>query len=483
MPKDSLNVDAMIDDVERQLRANADLPPALVATIQMLLVVVKLLAGRVGLSSRNSSLPPASDPNREKKARSASAKARGGQAGHLGANLTPVSDPDEIQTIEIDRRSLPPGQYTECGYESRQLFDIRIARFVTEYRAQMLQNERGQRFVAQFPEGLTQKTQYGASIKANAVYLSMYQLIPYERTQTHFDELFDIPLSAGTLYNFNQDAFERLALFEAIAKSQLRDADQLHADETGINIDGQRMWLHCASNPQWTWLAPHPKRGKEAMDAIGILPHFQGLLVHDHWKPYYRFTACSHALCNAHHQRELTWAHEQEGQQWAKAMSELLTAINQAVIQAGGSLPKRACRQWQRRYRQLLSLAENECPPPKPAAEKGNQRGRVARSKSRNLLERLRDYEDDVLRFMENPNAPYTNNQGERDIRMLKVQQKISGCFRSMKGAEIFCRIRSYLSTCQKQNVGIGEALELLFAGQWPPFIQKIIDAGFASAE
>ena len=476
MTKETINVNETVQEVERLLEQTDDLPPALEASIKMLLTVVKLLSDRAGLNSSNSSKPPASDPNREKKPRSKSNNPRGGQLGHVGRNLESIEEPDEIKCISIDRRTLPRGHYIECGYESRQLFDIRISRYVTEYRAQVLRNEQGKQFVADFPPELSRATQYGASVKANAVYMSMFQLIPYERIQTHFAELFGIPLSAGSVYNFNVDAYQRLALFEGVAKAQLRQADTLHVDETGVNVDGKRLWIHDASNEQWTLVAPHAKRGKVAMDEIDVLPHFSGLLIHDHWKPYYRYERCVHALCNAHHKRELTRAYEQDGQRWAKAMEELLDKINEAVKVAGGHLPEKESKKWQRKYRQLLKKADLECPPPKTDPPEKKKRGRIARSKSRNLLERLRDYEEDVLRFMNNPLAPYTNNQGERDLRMIKVQQKISGCFRSMKGAEIFCLILSYLSTCRKNQVVVGEALGCLFAGTWPAFIQQTLE-------
>jgi len=468
----TINIDNAVQEAERLLATDENLSPAIKASFNMLLVVVKLLTDRLGLNSANSSQPPASDPNRKKKSRAKSATSRGGQHGHPGSNLEPVSEPDEIKRIVLDRRTLPRGKYTEGGYESRQKFDIHISRHVTEYRAQVLINEKGRRFVAAFPEDVVRATQYGASIKANAVYMSMFQLIPYERIQTHFGELFNIPISAGSLYNFNVDAYERLALFDAVAKVQLRRGCVVHADETGINVDGKRRWLHNASCDRWTLIAPHAKRGKDAMDEINILPHFKGHLIHDHWKPYYKYKDCHHVLCNAHHKRELIRAHEQDDQAWAKKMDELLDKINSAVKDAGGSLPVDECKRWRQKYRSLLKKAESECPPPDPVLGR-KKKGRVARSKSRNLLERLRDYEEDVLCFMGNKVVPFTNNQGERDLRMAKVQQKISGCFRSWKGAEVFCRIRSYLSTCRKHNVGVGEALECLFSGTWPDFIQE----------
>jgi len=181
-----------------------------------------------------------------------------------------------------------------------------------------------------------------------------------------------------------------------------------------------------------------------------------------HWStlPYYKFT-CTHALCNAHHLRELIRAFEQDNQLWAKKMEILLLKMNKAVDKAGGVLSKPSYYRWRKKYQQLIAEAEIECPPPDESQNK--RRGRVKRSKARNLLERLRDYEDDVLRFAREIDVPFTNNQGERDIRMTKVQQKISGCFRSIDGAHTFCRVRSYLSTCKKNNIGAAEGLELLF--------------------
>jgi transposase len=239
--------------------------------------------------------------------------------------------------------------------------------------------------------------------------------------------------------------------------------------------------LHNASSADWTLFHPHSKRGKEAMDEVGVLPNFRGTLVHDHWKPYYLYN-CTHALCNAHPLRELTFAFEEDGKLWAEKMRKLLVEINDAVNAAGAALPAAEATSWRKRYRKLLDAADSECPAP-TAINGPPKRGRIKRSKSRNLLERLRDYEDDVLRFMEHAEVPFTNNQGERDIRMTKVQQKISGCFRSMDGAKTFCRIRSYISTCRKNGVGVGEALELLFCGKWPAFIQEKMDNALECAE
>lgn len=477
---DSIDLAAAIAEAEQQLAHDQSASAGTRAAFQLLLLVVKLLVARLGLDSRNSSIPPSRDPNRARKPKGASQRPPGGQPGSNGTTLKPVAQPDEIQTLRIDRRTLPRGDYHSAGYERRQLFELRIHRHVIEYQAEVLEDAKGRRFVAPFPAEVTRPAQYGASVKAKAVYMSMFQLVPYERVQTQFSDQYSLPISTGSLSNFNAEAGERLATFETLARRMLTAANALHADETGINVGGKRLWLHNASSATWTLFAPHEKRGQEAMNAMNILPHFRGTLVHDHWKPYYRYP-CTHALCNAHHLRELTHAHEEDGQQWAKKMRELLLACDKAVQAAGGALNARNVGAWRRRYRVLLREADAECPAPDdPASPK---RGRTKRSKSRNLLERLRVYEDDVLRFMVDADVPFTNNQGERDIRMTKVQQKISGCFRSMEGAKTFCRIRSYISTCQKNGVAIGEALALLFRGEWPAFIQRLLDEEVKGAE
>jgi len=464
---DSIDVDTAINNVKQLLETERDLSPALKSALEMLLLLVSVLLNRVTLNSKNSSKPPSSDPNRKKGARKKSDKPSGGQPSHVGKTLLKVEDPDEIEILTIDRSTLPEASYTEDGFEIRQVVDIDISRVVTEYQAQRLINEKGQRFVAPFPKAVTKAVQYGNGIKAHAVYLSQYQLLPYKRIQEYFADQLQIPISEGSIYNFNKQAYEQLAEFETVCKENLVTSTCLHADETGININGKGHWLHSASNDRWTHFYPHARRGVEAMNAINILPRYQGVLCHDHWKPYYRYT-CTHALCNAHHIRELTRAWEQDKQKWADEMKQLLEKMNKAVHAAGGILPDKQVTFWTTQYRALLKRAEVECPPPdKPPKVK---RGRVKRSKARNLLERLVNFEEDVLRFMINASVPFTNNAAESAIRMTKVHQKISGCFRSTEGAEMFCRIRGYLSTCRKQDVSATQAMVLVFEGKLPDF-------------
>ena len=467
MKIDNIDVEAAVKNTQQLLEVERDISPALKSALEMILLLVMVLLNRVTLNSKNSSKPPASDPNRKKGSRKKSDKPSGGQKSHKGTTLQKIDDPDEIEVITLDRSTLPKGQYTEDGFETRQVFDIDISRVVTEYQAQRLINEKGQCFIAPFPDKVTKAVQYGNGIKAHIVYLSQYQLLPYNRIQEYFADQLGVPVSEGSIYNFNKQAYEQLAEFETISKEHLVASPCINADETGININGKRHWLHGTSNDQWTHFFPHAKRGTEAMNDIGILPRYHGILCHDHWKPYYKYD-CTHSLCNAHHIRELTRAWEQDKQAWAHEMKQLLEKMNIAVNDSGGVLPHIEAEKWKVQYRELLGKAEIECPPPgKPTEVK---RGRIKRSKARNLLERLIDFEEDVLRFMTQTCVPFTNNAAENSIRMTKVQQKISGCFRSTTGAEIFCRVRGYLATCRKQDVSATLAMTLVFEGKLPEF-------------
>jgi len=470
MKIENIDIEGTIEKARRLVNEDKNLSAASKSMFEIMILIISLLANRLNLNSTNSSKPPSTDPNRKKKPKSKTGKKPGGQKGHAGTTLKKIDAPDKIKEIKIDRRKLPAGQYQQVGFESRQVFDIDISRVVTEYRAQILEDTNGKQFVASFPEGVTKAVQYGKGLKAHSVYMSQFQLIPYNRIQDYFADQLHIPVSEGSIFNFNMEAFRLLAGFEGLAKNKLSASDVAHADETGINIGGKRHWLHCVSSDDWTFYHPHEKRGLDAMNDMGILPEFKGTLCHDHWKPYYRI-ACTHALCNAHHLRELTRAFEQDDQKWAQNLHKLLVTINSKVIDAGGALDAVSARKYRLKYRKIIKNGEIECPEPVRPKKKG-KRGRIKKSKSRNLLERLRDFENDTLRFMENALVPFSNNLGENDIRMTKVQQKISGCFRSMDGAKIFCLVRSYLSTCRKQGIKSSHALELLFNGKLPEFAE-----------
>lgn len=333
----NVNIEAAVNNVRELLREDKNISSSLKAAIELLLVIVTLLINKLGLNSRNSSKPPSTDINRKKVKKTKGEKRPGGQNGRVGTTLSKIDNPDEIVPLNIDKRTIPHGEYKERGYESRQVIDIRISRHVTEYQAQVIENREGVRFVAQFPEGVTRPVQYGASVKCHSVYMSQYQLIPYNRIEEHFHCQIGIYVSAGSIYNFNKEAYELLERFEEIIKRKLKESILLNADETGINLEGVRYWLHSLSNNLWTYFYPHKNRGSEAMDEMGVLPGYGGVLCHDHWKPYYKYD-CIHALCNAHHVRELERAWEQDGQKWAKDMQKLLEDINIDVNASGGVL-------------------------------------------------------------------------------------------------------------------------------------------------
>jgi transposase len=459
-------VGQVIEAANNIIETDTSISPGVKSALTSLVNVVHLLSNQLGLNSSNSSKPPSADPNRARRTRTTKGKRRkpGGQNGHRGSRLEPVANPTVTEVVLIDRRTLPAGTWKSAGFDKRQVFDIEVSFSVTEYQAEVLENELGETYVAEFPSGITEPAQYGIGVKSTSVYLSQFQLIPQARVQDLLKTQYGLPLAKGSVNNFNILAARTLRdwKFEDWLRNELVMSDVLHADETGTNINGTRFWIHCLCNESLTYFHVDPRRGQEAMERMGVLANFSGQLVHDHWKPYFLYL-CTHVLCNAHHLRELERAIEQDSQKWAKRMKVLLEEMNARVNESGGKLSKKKIKQYQKLYRRILKAADKECP------ENKKQR---AQSKSRNLLERLIAFEEETLRFMVEEQTPFTNNQGERDLRMNKVQQKISGCFRTGRGAEDFCLIRSYLSTCRKRGIHPMEALRALFSGAKPKFMK-----------
>jgi len=323
MTLNTKTLNELITKVREQIDQEAGLSPALKVSLNLLITMVTLMADRLGLNSKNSSKPPSADPNREKTPCKKTGRKPGGQAGHAGKTLVQVENPDYIENIPVDRSTLPAGDYQGAGYVARQVFDIDVQMIVTEYRAQVLVDGQRKRFIAPFPSAVTSPTQYGTGVKIHSVYMSNQQLIPYNRIEDHFADQMNIPVSAGSVFNFNKEAYSRLEKFEAWVCDNLVKSSLIHADETGINIGGKRLWLHGASNSKYTWYFPHQKRGQEAIDEMNVIPRFSGVLCHDHWKPYFSY-ACTHSLCNAHHLRELERAEEKDSQQWCCASRQMM---------------------------------------------------------------------------------------------------------------------------------------------------------------
>ncbi len=469
MTIESINIEQTIESTLLEVKKDKSLSPGLVNSINLLVLIIKLLISRLGLNSTNSSLPPSTNnPRRtrgadKKKRKKKSSKSVGGQPGHEGTTLTQYEEADEVIELSVDRRTLPDNEsFKKCEDEIRQVLDINLDFIVREYRAEVLEDSKGNQYVAEFPNNITKAIQYGSSVKAFAVYMSQYQLIPYNRVQEVFKDQFGLELSQGSLSNFNKEAYEKLESFEAEAMASLSNSKVLHADETGIKIDGELAWMHVLSDNKTTIYFAHEKRGKDAIEAMNIIPRYSGVLCHDHWKPYLGYK-CIHSLCNAHHLRELQWVIDFKDHKWAKSMKRFLLKLNELTDEYGGVLPDDIQKKKIKRYREILSNGKRECPIYLPAKGSKGSRKRPRQTKERNLLDRLINYEDQVLLFIKNKDVPFTNNQAERDIRMVKVHQKISGQFKSMRGAKHFCRIRGYLMSLRKRGHAPLDKLQVVF--------------------
>jgi len=439
---------------------------------------VQKLKDQLAKNSRNSSKPPSSDGSRKPAPRSLRERGKrkpGGQKGHLGSTLKMSDNPDHTIVHEVNRCEY-------CGHslkdrvpsdiERRQVFDIPpISVEVVEHRAEVKECPCcGKVNRATFPEQVKAPAQYGPRLKAVAVYLRQYQLLPFKRTCELFHDLFSIDLCDGTLMNITESCSELLNEPLEQIRKKLEKSPVVNFDETGSSVKGKRQWLHVAGNAFLTYYGIHPRRGSKATDHIGILPNFKGRAIHDFWKPYFKYD-CAHGLCNAHHLRELTFVHEQHDQSWAKDMIDCLLDIKKTVDETremSDSISKEQIRRFETRYQDILDEGYNKNPlPVKDPAKK--KRGRQKKTQARNLLERLDEHREKALAFMYDFDVPFDNNLAERDLRMIKTQQKISGTFRSQRGAGAFCRIRSYISTVRKNAVNVIDAIENIFKGH--PFI------------
>lgn len=457
--------EAVIALVKNLLKAQAD-------AIGKLESRIKVLEDQGSKDSRNSSKPPSGDgfKKRTQSLRSQSGRKSGGQAGHPGSTLEWVDEPDEIEQQVIERCQGCRASLVEMPiveWQCAQVHDlVPIEMRVKEYQVAVKECECcGQRNQAVFPVGVTNRVQYGSGVRSLIVYLMDYQLLPSARVQELLSEGLGCSLSEGTLYETRQACFELLGEVETHIFEALQQAKVAHSDETGLRVNGKLMWLHVASTQALTYYFIHPKRGREAIDAMDILPHFKGTSVHDGWRSYALY-GCVHALCNAHHLRELRFLVERYQQGWAEQMMTLLVtmkaAVEQAQAQGWTQLSAEAITQFETQYQDLIETGIKLNPAHPPPA---NSRGRPKQSPARNLLERLDTHQAEVLRFIHDFQVPFDNNQAERDIRMMKLKQKISGGFRSEVGAQIFGRIRGYLSTLKKQGHPLLDALEQLFLG------------------
>jgi transposase len=444
------------------------------AQVQALTGRVRELEIRLGKDSHNSHKPPSSDgPTHRRPARKSlrqrSGKKPGGQPGHAGCTRLRVEKPDEVHPhapdwcahCGDDLRGVEP-----CEIQRRQVFDLPPLRLhVQEHQAQSKRCPGcGQSTRAAFPPGVDEPVQYGAGVLGLGLYLQIHQLLPYARTAELISDLFGQAPSQGTLARALKRAHGCLKPVEQQILEGLRRSPGVHFDETGLRINAVRQWVHSAGTAALTLYRAHPKRGREAIDAMGVLPGYAGVSIHDAYTSYLSYPG-RHALCNAHLLRDLVAVEEETQASWAAHMRALLLEIKAVAAQArtsgAAALEPARIQAFRARYDALLADGRAAHPP----APSTGRAGRQKQNPACNLVLRLEKHAGQVLAFMYDLAVPFDNNLAERDLRMLKTQQKISGGFRSRDGADVFCRIRSYISTLRKQRLPLLDALRSVFAG------------------
>lgn len=440
---------------------------------------IKELEGRLNQNSSNSSKPPSSDGFKKRivNLRKQSGKKPGGQPGHKGSTLQMVSNPDEV--IE----HVPQGPCCcSCGLNSWEALPVEVGQLIDipPIKAKVIEHRKtgfkckqcGDAFMGDLPvEVCVDRIQYGFNVQRLAVYFNHYHFIPYHRLKETFSDCFGVDLSVGTLVNFMKQAHSKLELFEDRLKEVLLLSSVLHSDETGIRCEGKTQWTHTVSDGQHTYYYIDEHRGTQAMDKAGLLPRYEGHLVHDRYASYFQYDQLEHSLCNAHLLRELKYLHEQEGCLWAEGiMALLLSAKKYKEENTSISQPYKTCIENEFTHQVESQLKEEE----KRMALSGKPvcRGKPKRSKAHNLLLALSKHQQAVLAFVMHEHVPFDNNQAERDLRMIKTKQKVSGCFRSHDGGVIFCRIRSYLSTLKKNQMNILKGIQDAILGK--PFIPAL---------
>lgn len=466
-----LNKDQFREVYDKGFEATYALFDALQHAVEALESRVSHLEAILAKDSHNSSKPPSSNGFKRppKSLRNKSDKKVGGQKGHKGVSLRQVEKPDHT----VIHRRLGNCSCGRClndanviGVTKRQVFDVpEIKVEVTEHQVQTILCDCGKVHTTGFPNGVNAPAQYGSGLKALATYFIVQQLLPIQRTQQIFQDIFNIDLSPATLQSYTENCYGGLETTDKIIQDRIIESSVAHADETGCDVGNALWWIHSLSNLMYTWYFCEEYRGKDAKTVAAVLSRFGGRLVHDGWKSYLHYV-CKHALCNAHHLRELVFIDEHLKEPWAlkmkKHLLEIKEAVDEAWNQGKNQLPDEILLRFRKRYQLIIRQGYAMQPPPKK--RRPGQRGKVAQPPGKNLLDRLSEHIDEVLAFMYDFNVPFTNNLAERDLRMVKVKLKVSGCFRTHFGAQVFCRIRSYLSTIRKQKLNVMEYLAKCFA-------------------
>lgn len=420
------------------------------------------------IDSHNSNLPPSLDlpwqkPKRTKSLRRKSDLRIGGQRGHQGSTLLQVSNPDLVITHSVDicrHCDWSLSSIASTSFQKRQVFEIIAGRMtVIEHRVEVKRCLQCEKLIkANFPVNIKAPVQYGASVYSRIVYLNLYQLLPVARTAESMQDLFNCPVSWSTIQRAANFCSQKLVRCEQKIKAAIRNSSVIGADETGIRINGENSWIHVARTETLTHLASHSKRGKEAFETIGIISRFNGILVRDGFSSYRQYEQCQPSLCNAHLLRDLTFIGENEPlhKNWSTELAKLLLKIKETVeaarLKSLTALTPLQQSRFSNCYDRILAEAEQVI--------RGSPKRKFIHLSARNLYRRFFKHKAEVLRFMTDFQVPFDNNGSERDLRMLKLQQKISGCFRTTDGVTTFCRVRSYLSSARKQGRSLLTAIE-----------------------
>jgi transposase len=449
-------------------------------TIDKLNLVIKDLTEKLGRNSRNSSKPPSSDGLAKptvKSLRKPSGKKVGGQKGHPGAYLTTMAEPDEV----IHHM---PSACLNCPYkdncisraricETREVIDAIVEVKITAHKVLEITCplydilHKGV-----FPDSIKAPMQYGENLQALVVALNTIGAVSVNRTHEIVSSIFSIPLSTGTVSAMVSRCAAGLEETVTLISESVAASAVVNFDETGTRVDGQTMWVHNASNAEYTHLSIHEKRGKDGMDAGGVLPLFSGIAVHDCWAPYWKYADIEHALCCAHLLRELIGVEENNPKErWATAFKKLLLAMKaakeKAIEKEKNELSRYHLNKFDRQYDHIIAQAYRKNPIPKSSEKK---RGKTKKGKVLSLVERLAVHKASICLFIKNFAVPFDNNQAERDIRMIKTKTKVSGCFRSINGASSYLKIMSYVGTAKKLKISPYEAIRQAILGT-PDFI------------